>query len=386
MPEHSSILGPLPALGHRARRKHERIYDALMLEVTSGRLKNGDALPTEHQLAEMLNVSRSTIRQTLGELEKEGIVRRVRGKGTFVTGGTNGSPPPQNKAFAILLPETRIGFLPSLQRGFGSECNRAQYHMVVYDTDQDINKQSDAILRLIDQRVAAVAIMPPTTVETPPHHVRPLQDQGIPVVFCHRRVNGVKAPLVTFSGLEVGRTAGRAMGEHGHRTIAFLGSHSSEMGNQYETGLREAIQEFGGTLLEQHVLLGTHTHGPVPPQHEQVVEKKIRQVMDGKNPPTAIMVSFDSTAESLYLQLGHLGIRVPEDLSIVSFGGTWREGAITSRLTAVTVDEARLGLEAARLLHEMRQGSRPIDDEEIIVMPVGFSEGQTLAHVGCLVQ
>jgi LacI family transcriptional regulator len=119
----------------------------------------------------------------------------------------------------------------------------------------------------------------------------------------------------------------------------------------------------------------------VPVEHERVVEQKLSQIMSGKNPPTAIMVSFDSTAESLYLQLGRSGIRVPEDLSLITFGGTWREGAIISRLTAVTVDEAKLGWQAARLLHEMREGSRPIDSDEVIVMPVNLNPGETLARL-----
>jgi DNA-binding LacI/PurR family transcriptional regulator len=352
-----------------------------MVEITSGRLRPGDSLPTEHQLAEMMKVSRSTIRQTLGDLEQEGIVRRVRGKGTFVTDTSlqNGAAQPsQINAFAIVLPDTRIGYLPSLQHGFNGECHRHHRHMVVCDTDQDIYKQSDAILRLIDQRVAGVAIMPPTTSDTPPHHIRPLQKQGIPVVFCHRRVAEIKAPLVTFSGYEVGRTAGRAMGAKGHRTVAYFGAASEPLANQYAVGLRDAISEFGGSLPEQYVHFGTHTHGQVPPEHERAFEDKLQQILGSENPPTAIMVSFDATAESLYLGMGRLGIRVPEDVSLVSFGGTWREGAIANRITAVTVDEAMLGVHAARLLCEMQEGSRPIESDEEVQLPLTMSDGQTL--------
>jgi DNA-binding LacI/PurR family transcriptional regulator len=356
----------------------------LMVEITSGRLRPGDSLPTEHQLAEMMRVSRSTVRQSLGELEKEGIVRRVRGKGTFVAEvslqNSNGSSTGQVNALAIVLPDTRMGFMSSLQYGFGGECHRDHRHMVVCDTDQDVYKQSDAILRLIDQRVAGVAIMPPTTAETPPHHIRPLQSQGIPVVFCHRKVAGINAPLITFSGYEVGRVAGRAMGKKGHRTIAYFGAASEELANQYVIGLRDAIREFGGDLPENYVHFGTHTHGPVPEEHERIVEEKLQEFLGQSNPPTAIMVSFDSTAESLYLGMGRLRIRVPEDVSLVSFGGTWREGAIASRLTAVTVDEAKLGSEAARLLKEMHGGSRPLDNDEQIILPLNLSKGQTLGE------
>jgi GntR family transcriptional regulator, arabinose operon transcriptional repressor len=63
-------------------------------EVASGRLKPGQALPPETTLVETLNVARNTVRQALGELEREGVLRRVRGKGTFVTEDTHTRPTP----------------------------------------------------------------------------------------------------------------------------------------------------------------------------------------------------------------------------------------------------------------------------------------------------
>jgi len=383
MPTTSPVQTSLPPIGQqRSLLKHEKVRAALLGGIAEGRLRPGDALPTEYQLAEMMQVSRSTIRQTLGELEKEGVVRRVRGRGTFVTEQAGGeSPAAKTEALAIVLPDTRSGYFPSLQHGFGGECRRTHQHMISCDTDQDIYKQSDAILQLIDKRVEGVAIVPPTTAATPPHHIRPLQDQGIPVVFCHRAVAGVKAPLVTFSGHEVGAMAGRAMSEHGHRTVAYFASSHDELSIRYEEGLRETIHQHGGTLLDEHVHVGTHTHGPVSEEHELAIEEKLKQILAGSNPPTAIMVSFDTSAESLYLQLGRLGLRVPEDISLVSFGGSWREGAVVRQLTSVTVDEAELGRQAAKLLNEIRDGSRKIDSDEEVVLPLSLSDGNTLGRI-----
>ena len=43
-----------------------------------------NVLPTELELAEKFHVSRNTVRRAVGELEKEGVVQRIRGKGTFI--------------------------------------------------------------------------------------------------------------------------------------------------------------------------------------------------------------------------------------------------------------------------------------------------------------
>lgn len=61
-----------------------QLREALRAEIERRELAPGDRLPTEAELEERYGVSRSTIRQAVGDLEAEGLVRRVQGKGTFV--------------------------------------------------------------------------------------------------------------------------------------------------------------------------------------------------------------------------------------------------------------------------------------------------------------
>ena len=52
------------------------------------KLKPHDSLPPEEELSRMFGVSRMTVRQAMKELQVEGIIYRVRGKGTFVADKT----------------------------------------------------------------------------------------------------------------------------------------------------------------------------------------------------------------------------------------------------------------------------------------------------------
>lgn len=53
--------------------------------ILNGRLRAGDKLPSEHDLAESLGVSRATVRESIGALVAMNILRTVHGRGTYVS-------------------------------------------------------------------------------------------------------------------------------------------------------------------------------------------------------------------------------------------------------------------------------------------------------------
>ncbi len=59
--------------------------DIIIEMIEEGNLQEDDRLPSERELCETYDVSRSTVRQAIQELEKEGYIYRLHGKGTFVS-------------------------------------------------------------------------------------------------------------------------------------------------------------------------------------------------------------------------------------------------------------------------------------------------------------
>jgi GntR family transcriptional regulator len=65
--------------------KHHRIANRLSRDIIQGTLANGERLPGEHDLAARFDVSRGTVRQALAALQREGLIEKHAGAGSFVT-------------------------------------------------------------------------------------------------------------------------------------------------------------------------------------------------------------------------------------------------------------------------------------------------------------
>ncbi|MBA4205370.1 FadR/GntR family transcriptional regulator [Pannonibacter phragmitetus] len=77
------------AIGMEQIRRSEhlpaRIAAQIARDISEGRIKPGDRLPTEHALAKTLGVSRTVVREAIAQLRNEGLVETRQGVGAFVT-------------------------------------------------------------------------------------------------------------------------------------------------------------------------------------------------------------------------------------------------------------------------------------------------------------
>src|SRR3954451_1793725 len=74
----------MSAIGQSALPAYQKIQESIRERIDAGDLKPGDAVASERELARMHKVSLMTARHALAGLEREGVVERRRGAGTFV--------------------------------------------------------------------------------------------------------------------------------------------------------------------------------------------------------------------------------------------------------------------------------------------------------------
>lgn len=80
----------LGKLKQNKRSLYDRAIDALINLIKNNQYQIGDQLPSENQLSDQLGISRTTLREAISYLERQGVVSRRHGVGTFI------SLPPQN--------------------------------------------------------------------------------------------------------------------------------------------------------------------------------------------------------------------------------------------------------------------------------------------------
>ena len=80
-----------------------QIAELLSRDIAAGRLLDGERLPPEREMAAGLNVSVGTLRKSLAELEKQGLLERVQGSGNYIR--ASGTDDSIYAMFRLELPE-----------------------------------------------------------------------------------------------------------------------------------------------------------------------------------------------------------------------------------------------------------------------------------------
>jgi len=347
-------------------------------ELKSGRYRPGDKLMPLRQLSDVSKLGYSTVNRAISTLVNEGLLEARKGAGTFVTGSAatrsildDGQ---QFKAYTLILPELEPGIYASLQHGFCEAASMLRHQVVVCCTDANLHKQSDAVLQLLDQQTAGVAIVPVPGTE--PYLVRALQRAGTPVVQLNHAVAGAHAPIIRLSFQELGQMAARVLAESGHRRITLIGSHGGDTARLYAEGFDAVFRR----LRIDPRIDSVFSNYPDPGWQDELMHI-LEDIVSRDALPTAFFALFDDVAEMIYLTALDRGMRIPEDISLISFGGSIHSGVLGGMISTVTGDEVWAGRKAVELLSQMAGGERPFDSRETFDIPLKYYDGQTIARL-----
>jgi LacI family transcriptional regulator len=282
---------------------------------------------------------------------------------------------------AIVVLDVATSYYVSLLSGFEDACTQAGQTAVICNSGNSIDRQANHLMRLLSQRVFGVVLNASYLAVTPKYQVELHQEAGIPVVLLHRPIPEVSAPVLEMPAEEIGHRAARMLIEAGHRHVALFDSLRVDLSIRIEASFQKTLNDAGLELPASNIVYGQNSEWFSKAnldEYDRHLDSILPKLLSQPNPTTAFFAADEYVAEHIYLSAQRLGVRIPDDLSIVSTGGAHRDGVIRKRLTMIAIDEVAAGKKAVELLQEMRAGKRPINDSERIRLTLSCIEGETL--------
>ncbi|MFD2332916.1 LacI family DNA-binding transcriptional regulator [Cohnella sp. GCM10020058] len=159
-------------------------------------------------------------------------------------------------------------------------------------------------------------------------------------------------PFVYTNNVLGGYQAGTWLCGAGHRTIGYAASdvriHNFDARRR---GFDDAMREWSLSVPAEHEF----SVDPMVPAPQEAFLNRIEKLRsDGKPLPTAIFCESDFIAIGVMKSLAELGIRVPEDVSVVGFDDIAEAVIVSPELTTVRVDKEKMVRSAVRLATSLR--------------------------------
>ncbi len=169
---------------------------------------------------------------------------------------------------------------------------------------------------------------------------------GTPVVAVDHNAHSSTLPTVDSENLEGAVAATQYLIDLGHRRIGFLAGRSDlESARLRERGYREALARAGIAVDESLVQVGGYDAA--------TAAEPARRLLELESRPTAIFAANDVTALETIAVARSVGMRVPDDLSVVGFDNVPESALGDPTLTTVEQPIQEMGREAVRLLLEL---------------------------------
>jgi LacI family transcriptional regulator len=333
------------------RTKHRQVYERVLADIESGRLKEGERLPSEIEMVKEFATSRPTVARALRDLQNLGIVERKVGSGTYVRKSQKAA---DSWRFGLLIPglgSTEI-FEPIC--GQLARLAQRQHHTILWGDFGDKRGEAnpDLIEQVCDsyirQTVAGVFFAPLELTEDRDlinqTVIAALEAAGIPIVLLDRDI----VPFPQRSRFDLvgidNRRAGFLIADHliklGCRRIDFLSRPDSAPTVMLRiAGFREALLRAGITPDSRWVHSGEPTD-----------EKFVQSVI--ANGATAIICANDLTAANLMRTLDALGCPVPQKMRIAGFDDVRYAELLRPSLTTIHQPCADIGTLAMQAMLE----------------------------------
>lgn len=346
---------------NRDETKYEMVVSYLLNYIAEHQLKAGDKLPTEMYLVNELGLSRITVQRALRELQQQGIVNRMQGKGTYVSERAKrveADKEIQFIPFVLTNDNAYTGALDYIQ-GADAYLSSHSYYLTVHASHRNSEEECKVIRRLVEDGARCIIVQPFTSSENYPFYFQMMQT-GVDFVFVDRKPQNLVANFVMCDNITGGYQAARHLIGCGAKRIGFISNEPRTTAQSLEqrlTGYQMALGEAGFPFEERYVRFSGEN---------QDVKGLVQELLDLPEPPDALFCVNDITAVEALNYLQSVNVRVPDDMKIIGFDNLTITQNAAVPISTIEQPFFQIGYEAARIARKLVIGERDYVAQEIL--------------------
>ena len=280
----------------------------------------------------------------------------------------------RSRLLGLIVSEITNPFFPELIQGFEDVAVEHGYEILIGSTNYDPERMKRCIRRMVERKAEGVAVMT-FGIEEP--LLEQLADRKVPMVFVDVGPERPGISLLRVDYYHGIRQGVQHLAALGHRDIAFVtGPLRLHSAHSRLAAFHRALQECGIVVDEGRIIEGDHTM-----EGGMAAAEKL---LTGAKLPTAVMCSNDMTAIGVLHEAYRVGLRVPDDLSVIGFDNIHITQMTIPPLTTIQMSCFELAQAAVMALKAHVEGTPapkrnyPIETQLVVRESTGFPRGTML--------
>ncbi len=333
--------------------RFEQVKQIIKLFIQENNLRPGDPLPSEREWARRLRVSQMTVNRAFKELEQEGVVTRLIGRGTFVLDARPQSSVTLRHFLTFVFRLANIAETIEQNLYYGPVFQGVQHALAELGFPVQFWKMGfDQLQQLPSEGLTQRAFLffAPTDEALPT--LKSWWEIGVPFVVIGASWRDVELPCVDTDNFNAAIEVVNFLAKLGHRSIALVVGNLRVPNNRdrydgFLAGMRRRSLSVSNEWLVESEFTSTLSEASA---------EQLREILKSRRRPTAIFTAGYHLAAGTLKIAKELGLEVPENLSLVAFDDPPSAGYLDPPLTTVRQPLAELGHRSVYKLISLIEG------------------------------
>ena len=331
--------------------KYQELIDYVYNLIDDGTLKSGDRLFSENELSVMFHISRQTVRRAIGELEENGVVKRIRGSGTYIGDNRQENLKKRNR-IAVVTTYVDSYIFPKTIQGIEKVLSEHGYFVQIAFTNNTLEREKSVLEDMISQDDVAGVIVEGTKSGLPNPNLflyRKLMKRRIPILFFNTFYPELDVPHVSLNDVEAGSKAVQFLIEKGHKDIGAILKLDDGQGRLRYLGYLKAMEAAGLPVKDSRMIW-------IDTEEARQLSLCMDRILSRLEGCTAVLCYNDQVAFQLIHLLQERKIAIPEQLAVISIDDSDLARHSEVPITSLPHPKEKLGETAANHLLEMLNG------------------------------